>query len=68
MVFTSVPSNQIKGLPQSKRIAMPEIVKEPPPGRIEQRLLRALRQWRYRPRGITTFEIPIQFTTNGVIY
>ena len=30
--------------------------------------LRALRQWRYRPRGLTTFEIPIQFTTKGVIY
>ena len=30
--------------------------------------LRAFRQWRFRPRGITTFEIPVQFTSKGVIY
>lgn len=30
--------------------------------------LHAFRQWRFRPRGITTFEIPIQFTKKGVIY
>jgi TonB family protein len=35
---------------------------------LDNAALRALRQWRYRPRGITTFEIPIQFTTKGVIY
>jgi TonB family protein len=35
---------------------------------LDNAALRALRQWRFRPRGITTFEIPIQFTTKGVIY
>jgi TonB family protein len=35
---------------------------------LDNAALRALRQWRYRPIGITTFEIPIQFTTKGVIY
>ena len=35
---------------------------------LDNAVLRALRQWRFRPRGITTFEIPIQFTRKGVIY
>jgi TonB family protein len=35
---------------------------------LDNAALGALRQWLYRPRGITTFEIPIQFTTKGVIY
>ena len=35
---------------------------------LDNSALRAFRQWRFPPRGITTFEIPIQFTTKGVIY
>ena len=35
---------------------------------LDNAALRAFRQWRYRPGGITTFEIPIQFTRKGVIY
>jgi len=35
---------------------------------LDNAALRAFRQWRYRPGGITTFEIPIQFTKKGVIY
>jgi TonB family protein len=35
---------------------------------LDNAALRALRQWRFRPRGITTFEIPIEFTSKGVIY
>jgi TonB family protein len=35
---------------------------------LDNAALRAFRQWRFRPRGITTFEIPIQFTRKGVIY
>lgn len=35
---------------------------------LDDAALRALRQWRFPPRRITTFEIPIQFTTKGVIY
>ncbi len=30
--------------------------------------LRAFRRWRFKPRSITTLEIPIQFTTKGVFY
>lgn len=30
--------------------------------------LRAFRQWRFKPRSITTLEIPIQFTPKGVFY
>jgi TonB family protein len=35
---------------------------------LDSAVLRTFRQWRFPPRGITTFEIPIQFTTKGVIY
>jgi TonB family protein len=35
---------------------------------LDNAMLRALRQWRYQPKGLTTFEIPIQFTRKGVIY
>ena len=35
---------------------------------LDHAALRAFRQWHFRPRGITTFEIPIQFTSKGVIY
>src|SRR5205823_10142824 len=35
---------------------------------LDNAMLRAFRQWRFPSRGITTFEIPIQFTTNGAIY
>lgn len=35
---------------------------------LDSAALRAFRQWRFPPRGITTFEIPVQFTTKGVIY
>ena len=35
---------------------------------LDNAALRAFRQWHFPPRGITTFEIPVQFTTKGVIY
>jgi TonB family protein len=35
---------------------------------LDNAALRAFRQWRFRPRGLTTFEITIQFTRKGVIY
>jgi TonB family protein len=35
---------------------------------LDNAVLRALRQWRFPPRGLTTFEIPIQFTRKAVIY
>jgi TonB family protein len=35
---------------------------------LDNAVQRALQQWRFRSRGLTTFEIPIQFTKNGVIY
>jgi TonB family protein len=35
---------------------------------LDNAVLRALRQWRYQAKGLTTFEIPIQFTRKGVIY
>ena len=35
---------------------------------LDNAVLRALQQWRFRPNGVTTFEFPIQFTKKGVIY
>lgn len=35
---------------------------------LDNATLRAIRQWRFPQRGITIFEIPIQFTRKGVIY
>jgi len=35
---------------------------------LDNAVLHVLRQWRYRPKGLTTFEIPIQFTKKGAIY
>ena len=54
--------------PATGRVLSASMVKSTGHEILDNATLRALRQWRYRPRGITTFEIPIQFTTNGVIY
>jgi protein TonB len=35
---------------------------------LDNAALRAFRQWRFKPRSITTLEIPIQFTSKGVFY
>lgn len=35
---------------------------------LDNAVLRAVQQWRYRPGGITSSEIPIQFTAKGVTY
>jgi TonB family protein len=35
---------------------------------LDDAALWALRQWRFRPRSVTTAEIPIQFTPHGVVY
>jgi TonB family protein len=35
---------------------------------LDSAALLAFRQWRFKPRTVTTVEIPIQFTTKGVFY
>jgi TonB family protein len=35
---------------------------------LDDAALRAFQRWRFRPRSITTLEIPIQFTEKGVFY
>ncbi len=35
---------------------------------LDNAALRAFRQWRFKPRTVTTLEIPVQFTTKGVFY
>ena len=37
-------------------------------GILDNAAVRAFREWRFRPRSVTTAEIPIQFTTKGVLY
>jgi TonB family protein len=54
--------------PATGQITSVSMVKSTGHDVLDNAVLRALRQWRYRPRGITTFEIPIQFTRKGVIY
>jgi len=35
---------------------------------LDNAALRAFGQWRFKPRTVTTLEIPVQFTTQGVFY
>ena len=35
---------------------------------LDNAAVEAFRQWRFRPRTVTTVEIPVQFTTKGVFY
>ena len=35
---------------------------------LDNAALRTFRQWRFKPRTVTTLEIPVQFTTEGVFY
>jgi len=35
---------------------------------LDNAALRTFRQWRFKPRTVTTLEIPVQFTTKGVFY
>jgi TonB family protein len=35
---------------------------------LDSATLQSVRRWRFRPRSITTLEIPIQFTPTGVFY
>jgi TonB family protein len=58
----------IKVDPATGQVTSVSMVKSTGHDILDNAVLRALRQWRYRPRGITTFEIPIQFTRKGVVY
>jgi TonB family protein len=58
----------VKVDPTTGHVTSASMVKSTGHDSLDSAALRALRQWRYQPRGITTFEIPIQFTTKGVIY
>jgi TonB family protein len=58
----------IKVDPATGQVTSVSMIKSTGHDILDNAVLRALRQWRYRPRGITTFEIPIQFTRKGVIY
>jgi len=58
----------VKVDPATGRVTSASMIRSTGHDILDNAALRALRQWRYRPRGITTFEIPIQFTTKGVIY
>ena len=54
--------------PITGRVTSVSILKSTGHDILDNAALRAVRQWRYRPGGITSAEIPIQFTSKGVIY
>lgn len=54
--------------PTTGRVASVSMAKSTGHDILDNAILHALKQWRYRPRGITTFEIPVQFAKKGVIY
>jgi TonB family protein len=58
----------VKVDPATGHVTSASMVKSTGHDILDNAVLRALRQWRYPPRGITTFEIPVQFTRKGVIY
>jgi TonB family protein len=54
--------------PATGRVTSTSMVKSTGHEILDNAALRAFQQWRFRPGGITTFELPIQFTRKGVIY
>jgi TonB family protein len=58
----------VKVNPATGHVTSVSMVKSTGHDILDNAVLRALQQWRYQPKGLTTFEIPIQFTRKGVIY
>ena len=58
----------VKVDPATAHVTSVSMVKSTGHDILDNAVLRAFRQWRFPSRGITTFEIPIQFTTKGAIY
>jgi TonB family protein len=54
--------------PQTGYVTSASMLKSTGQENLDNAALRAFRQWRFKPRSITTLEIPIQFTTKGVFY
>jgi TonB family protein len=58
----------VKVDPQTGYVASASMLKSTGQEILDNAALRAFRQRRFRPRSITTLEIPIQFTSSGVFY
>jgi TonB family protein len=54
--------------PQSGYVISASMLKSTGHESLDSAALLAFRQWRFKPRTVTTVEIPIQFTTKGVFY
>src|SRR6266404_7883026 len=58
----------VKVVPATGYVTSVSMVKSTGYKILDDAALRAFRRWRFRPRSITTLEIPIQFTSTGVFY
>jgi len=58
----------VKVDPQTGYVTSASMLKSTGQEVLDNAAVRAFRQWRFKPRSITTLEIPIQFTTKGVFY
>jgi TonB family protein len=54
--------------PQTGSVTSASMLKSTGHEILDDAALRAFRQWRFKPRMLTTVEIPIQFTTKGVFF
>jgi TonB family protein len=58
----------VKVDPRAGYVTSASILKSTGQEILDNAALGAFRQWRFKPRTVTTLEIPIQFTTKGVFY
>ena len=54
--------------PSSGYVASVSMIKSTRQAILDSATIIAFRQWRFRPRSVTTVEVPIQFTPNGVFH
>ena len=58
----------VKVYPATGHVTSVSMIKSTGHDILDNAVIRAFRQWRFPPKGLTIFEIPIQFTRKGVVY